>query len=301
MAADVVALILAPSGEDKGGLPCYRWKAFVQKIGESEYQEIPSGTIGAEATSTKDKLPELLQRLKTWIDSGLADVAILEIFASDDLLDEDWGSMSIRAGEDRSLHDYQPYLLRSLSRLINPEWNGRRGGPLKRMHDHLAQGTGAWLPHADLTNEKKLRMLDGDVYDPQRGEDVVSAICCPQTRVLNNRSNWLKSVLESMAPLVVCPSRQSPLAEEQVTACLRQLALNRVDGKVERPYCPDLAQLAKARNKWSDPTIDLRGLTILVDHPDRRPKPKDLQDFTQSSRPPEGGQPQPLAAPLIST
>lgn len=273
--ADVVALVLAPSGGEQPGLRAFLWKAFVQRAGETGYQDIPNGAIGAAPSVTKETLPELLQCLKRWIDTEFEDVSVLEIFAPQDLLDEDWGGISVEGGDaPKPLHAYQPYLLRSSDRLLNPQWNHRRGA-LKRMHHHLVEGDGAWLPQDKLNKTETLETLDGKVLAPEAGEEVIAAIRCLQATTLSNRTSWLQSVLRSMAPLVVWPSRTGCLAEDQIQTCLRQLRLNREDtsqiGSVDRPHCPDLAHLAWARQKWDDPTLDPRGLTILVDHPDRGP------------------------------
>jgi hypothetical protein len=98
--------------------------------------------------------------------------------------------------------------------------------------------------------------------------------------------------MESMAPLVVWPSRHNVQAAEQWKSCRHQLPFLRVDENqsCERPHCPDLANLARTRQKWDDPNLDLKGLTILVDHPERRPDPQVLQQTFQ-----------PLAAPFISS
>lgn len=287
---DAVALLVSPSGQDLGGSLVYSWQAWVQYSSNSSYEEIPNGTLGAEASYAKHQLPKLLQLLKAWMDEKLEDVAVLEIFASDDLLDENWGNMNVDPDDkDRLLLEDQPYLLRSLSRLLNPKWNARRQGPLRRMHGHLEQGTGIWLPEKDLTNLAKIRNLDG--HSNGSTEDVVAAICCLQP-THRDHSRWLKHVMESMAPLVVWPSRHNVQAAEQWKSCRHQLPFLRVDENqsCERPHCPDLANLARTRQKWDDPNLDLKGLTILVDHPERRPDPQVLQQTFQ-----------PLAAPFISS
>jgi hypothetical protein len=255
-------------------------------------------------------LEELLQRLQCWIDNQLEDEPVLEIFAPDVLLDEDWGSISTQAGEDpKPLHSYQPFLLRSSDRLLNRQWNKRRGA-LKRMHHLLVEGTGAWLPQDQLTKTSNLETLDGETQDKYAGDAVITAICLLQPNMLKHKVNWLRSVLKSMAPLVVWPSQQSTLGENQIQLCLRHLSLIRDDTnqdiKVERPHCPDLARLAKARQKWSHPEVDLRGLTILVDHPDRAPDRTMLQALFSPSRQdpssaPPGERPGPQPALLISS
>jgi hypothetical protein len=72
------------------------------------------------------------------------------------------------------------------------------------------------------------------------------------------------------------------------------------------PHCPDLAHLAKARQQRSHPEVDLRGLTILVDHPDRAPDTTTLQALFSSFREDpssasEGKRPDPSAQLLISS
>ena len=262
--------------------------AFIQKAGEDQFQQIPNGAIGAKPSYTKVSLEELLQRLQCWIDNKLEDEPVLEIFAPDVLLDEDWGSISTQAGEDpKPLHTYQPFLLRSSDRLLNCQWNKRRGA-LKRMHEHLIEGTGAWLPQDQLAKTHILETLDGQTQDKDAGDAVIAAICLLQSTTLKNRATWLRSVLMSMAPLVVWPSHRSSLGEEQVQLCLRHLPLIREDINqgctVKRPHCPDLTRLAKARQKWSHPEVDLRGLSILVDHPDRAPDRTMLQALFLPSR-----------------
>ena len=234
---------------------------------------------------------------------------MLELFVPDDLLDQDWGSISTQAGEDKPLHTYQPFLLRSSDRLLNREWNIRRGA-LKRMYQHLIEGTGAWLPQDQLIKAQILETLDGQTQDKDAGDAVIAAICLMQSTTLKNRASWLRSVLMSMAPLVVWPSHRNSLGEEQVQLCLRHLPLIREEinqGRtVKRPHCPDLTRLAKARQKWSHPEVDLRGLTILVDHPDRAPDRTMLQALFSPSRQdpssaPEGERPGSVSALLISS
>ena len=309
-ACDAVVLVLIPSGEEIEAERCYQWGAFIQKAGEDQFQQIPNGAIGAKPSYTKEALEQLLQRLQRWIDNQLEDEPVLEIFAPDVLLDEDWGSISTQAGEDpKPLHTYQPFLLRSSDRLLNCQWNKRRGA-LKRMHEHLIEGTGAWLPENQLAKTHVLETLDGQTQDKDAGDAVIAAICLLQSTALENRATWLRSVLMSMAPLVVWPSHGSSLGEEQVQLCLRHLPLIREDinqGRtVKRPHCPDLARLAKARQKWSHPEVDLRGLTILVDHPDRAPDRTMLQALFSPSRQdpssaPEGERLGSVSALLISS
>jgi hypothetical protein len=309
-ACDAVVLVLNPSGEEVETERCYQWGAFIQKAGEDQFQQIPNGAIDAKPSYPKKSLDELLQRLQCWIDNELEDEPVLEIFAPDALLDEDWGSINTQAGEDpKPLHTYQPFLLRSSDRLLNRQWNKRRGA-LKRMYQHLIEGTGAWLPQDQLIKAQILETLDGQTHDKDAGDAVIAAICLLQSTTLKNRATWLRSVLMSMAPLVVWPSLRSSLGEEQVQLCLRHLPLIREDtsqdNKVERPHCPDLARLAKARQKWSHPEVDLRGLTILVDHPDRAPDRTMLQALFSPSRPdlssaPPGERPGPQPALLISS
>jgi internalin A len=309
-ACDAVALILSPSGEEKEAERCYQWGAFIQKAGEDQFQQIPNGAIGAEPTYPKSSLEELLQCLQCWIDSELADEPVLEIYAPDILLDEDWGSISTQAGEEpKPLHSYQPFLLRSSDRLLNRQWNKRRGA-LKRMHHLLVEGTGAWLPQDQLTKTSNLETLDGETQDKYAGDAVITAICLLQPNMLEHKLTWLRSVLKSMAPLVVWPSQQSTLGEDQIQLCLRYLSLIRddtnKDNKVERPHCPDLVRLAKARQKWNHPDVDLRDLTILVDHPDRAPDRTMLQALFSPARPdpssaPPGERPGPQPSLLISS
>jgi hypothetical protein len=287
-ACDAIALVLTPSGEEKEAEYCYQWGAFIQKAGDDQFQQIPNGAIGAEPTYPKNSLEALLQCLKCWIDSELADEPVLEIYAPDILLDEDWGSISTQAGEEpKPLHIYQPFLLRSSDRLLNRQWNNRQGA-LQRMHHHLVEGTGAWLPQDQLTKTSSLETLDGKTHDKDAGDAVISAICLLQPNILKHKVTWLRSVLKSMAPLVVWPSPKSTLGENQIQHCLRNMSLIRddtnKDSKVERPHCPDLVRLAKARQKWNHPEVDLGSLTILVDHPDRAPDRTMLQALFSPSR-----------------
>jgi len=189
-ACEAVALVLTPSGEEKEAMHYYQWRTFIQKAEETQFQEIPNGAIGAEPTYPKESLEELLQRLKCWIDRELEDEPVLEIFAPADLLDEDWGSISIQGGVDKPLHTYQPFLMRSSDRLLNPQWKNRRGA-FKRMHHHLVGGTGAWLPQEQLTKIQILETLDGETQDKDAGNAVIAAICLLQSSMLNHKANWL--------------------------------------------------------------------------------------------------------------
>ena len=280
--------MLTPSGQEKGIVRHYQWRAFIQRAGQGPCQQVPNGSLGAKPSYAQGTLEELLRCVQSWIDRELNDEPVLEIFVPDDLLDEDWGSFIVQDDEDpKLLRTYQPFLLRSSDRLLNRKWN-KRAGALTRMHHHLAEGTGAWLPQDQITKIDDLETLDGETPDEFSGGAVIAAICLlPSTR-LRNRAAWLWSALASMAPLVVWPSQTSSLREEQLQLCLRHLPLIREDTsqghRVERPHCPDLARLAKARQKWRHPEVDLRGLTILVDHPERGPDRSTLQTLFPTSR-----------------
>jgi hypothetical protein len=309
-ACDAVALVLTPSGQEEETERSYQWSAFIQRAGEDQFQRIPNGAIGAKPSCDRDKLRELLQSLQCWIDSELEDVPLLEIFAPDDLLHEDWGSISIEEGAvARPLHAYQPFLLRSSDRLLNRRWKKRRGA-LKRMHRHLVEGTGAWLPLDSTTNPETIENLDGQAQHEDAKHAVVVALYSQQSSIFKSRPSWLRSVLKSMAPLVVWPSQKIALGEEQMQLCFRQLSLVREDASQAHvlgiPHCPDLAHLAKARQQRSHPEVDLRGLTILVDHPDRAPDTTTLQALFSSFREDpssasEGKRPDPSAQLLISS
>ncbi|MFN6338416.1 MAG: toll/interleukin-1 receptor domain-containing protein [Cyanobacteriota bacterium] len=295
VSADAVALVLKCSGGEEGPMRSYEWKAFVQRSGEPEYQGIANGEVGADPACSRATLKELLRRLKSWMAQQLTDVSVLEIFAPSELLDEDWGSMNVEDKEEETpLHSYQPYLLRSSDRLFNPKMNEKKGS-LSRMHDLLVAGTGVWLPEDHLTMAHELKTLDGETQDGKAG-GVVAAICCPRASMMPNKTTWLRWAEESMAPLVVWPSRKGLLPEEpkeeEVWSCLGELSLTREDGsqgrKVNRPHCPDLFRLAKIRRSmakvdWPHPKIDL-GLTILVDHPGRAPDLSELQAHFSSPR-----------------
>jgi hypothetical protein len=309
IACDAVALVIIPSGEDKGASLSYQWLAFIQKTGEDRFREIPNAEIGAEQAYVREQLPELLQRLQCWIDIELEDIPVLEIFASDDLLHEDWGSINIQEGKTcRSLHDDQPFLLRSADRLLNRRWSKRRG-VLKRMHQHLKEGTGSWLPLDQLTKAEALEKLNGEPKHHEAGHAVVCALYSQQPSIFRSKPAWLRAMLKSMAPLVVWPSRTGALDEDQMHHCFRDLPLALEDPalphKLGRPHCPDLTRLARARQQWDHPAIDLRGLTILVDHPDHAPDRTTLQtlfpSFTEDpSSPPLDAVPRSAAELLIS-
>lgn len=316
VACDAVALVIIPSGfdegtpgDDKGARRSYQWLAFIQKTGEDRFREIPNAEIAAELTYEKDRLPALLQSLQCWIDTELEDIPVLEIFASDDLLHEDWGGFSMQVGKDnRSLHDYQPYLLRSSDRLLNRRLSKRRGA-LRRMHMHLSEGSGAWLPLDQLSRAETLEKLDGQTQHPQACQGVVSALYSQQPNFFRKREAWLRSALMSMAPLVVWPSHRSALADDEMQDCFRDLALLREDAGLKhelgRPHCPDLAGLARARQQLDHSKIDMRGLTILVDHPDCAPDRTTLQHrfsavYEDSSSPLESTTPRPASELFIS-
>ena len=316
IACDAVALVIIPSGFDEGALGgdkgarrSYQWLAFIQKTGEDRFREIPNAEIAAGLTYEKERLPELLQSLQCWIDTELEDVPVLEVFASDDLLHEDWGGFSMQVGDStRTLHDYQPFLLRSSDRLLNPRWSKRRGA-LKRMHLHLREGTGAWLPLDQVGRAETLEKLDGQTQHPQACQGVVSALYSQQPKVFRNRPAWFRSALMSRAPLVIWPSNRAALADDEMQHCFRDLALLREDGglthELGKPHCPDLAGLARARQQLDHPKIDLRGLTILVDHPDRAPDRTTLRHrfsavYEDSSSPLETTPPRPASELFIS-
>jgi hypothetical protein len=313
-ACEAVALVLTPSGQE---VPerSYQWSAFIQRAEEDWFERIPNGAIGAKPSCDRDKLPELLQCLRCWIESELEDPPLLEIFAPDDLLHEDWGSISLdEEGVARPLHSCQPFLLRSSDRLLNRRWNIRRGA-LKRMHRHLVDGTGAWLPLDNIAGPETLEDLDGQSPHEDAGYAVVSAIYSQQSAIFKCTPNLLRSMLKSRAPLVVWPSRAGSFSEEQLKLCFLHLSLVRKDASqadmLGIPHCPDLAHLAKLRHlklRQQNPPSewDLRGLTILVDHPERSPDSATLQNLFSSpnadpARAPQDGRPDPSVQPLISS
>ncbi len=313
-ACEAVALVLSPSGQEVPDRS-YQWSAFIQRAGDDQFQQIPNGAIGARPSCQRDKLPELLQCLRCWIVSELEDPPLLEIFVPDDLLHEDWGSVSLdEEGVARPLHSCQPFLLRSSDRLLNRRWNIRRGA-LKRMYRHLVDGSGAWLPLDNIADSETLEDLDGQSPHEDAGHAVISAIYSQQSAIFKCRPNLLRSMLKSRAPLVVWPSREGSLSDEQLKLCFLHLSLVRKDASqadmLGIPHCPDLAHLAKLRQyklRQQNPSseVDLRGLTILVDHPERSPDGTTLQNLFSSpnadpSRAPQDGRPDPSVQPLISS
>lgn len=304
--ARAFALVLAPAGGS-----CYQWQAYVQAAGENRYEAISHAAIDAPQSVSKETMAKLIQGVKQWIGAHTKDICVLDIFVPDDLLDKDWGSISLEDAKDpKPLHSFHPYLLRSSDRLLDPSMSERKGA-LRRMHQHLVAGSGTWLPQDQLTQAQIVETLDGGL-DSEAAGDVVAAICCYESSAISNRSTWLRSVLKSMAPLVVWPSPKdrlpNELAKEEVASFLRELALDRDD----RPHCSDLDRLArtrqaKAKLDWPHPKIDL-GLTILVAHPERRPDGIALQALRAllpsssqaPSSPLESERPEPSTQLLIS-
>ena len=294
---DSVALVLNPSGGNQELR--YEWKAFIQKTGGNDFELIPNGTIdGSYPMYSRASLEKLLKCVTRWIGKNLEDDPLIEIYAPAELLDEDWGSMSVHCdstddddGNDPApLHSFYPYLLRSSDRLLNSDWKVRRRS-LVRMFNSLIAGDGVWLPQNLLARTQIVGTLDGRPNTTD-GE-VISAIRCLQSTTIPERNSWLRLILRSMAPLVIWPSRprhgflNQELAQEEVQSLLDELPLDRDD----RPHCPDLLQLARARmerarvdhKNYPFSKIDL-GLTILVDDPDHCPNPQLLQSLFQPSR-----------------
>jgi hypothetical protein len=293
---DSVALVLTPSGGNQELR--YEWKAFIQKSGGNDFELIPNGTIdGSLPMYSRASLEKLFKCVARWIGSNLRDVPLIEIYAPAELLDEDWGSMNVHNDstdddddKDRApLHSYYPYLLRSSDRLLNSDWNARRGA-LGRMHNSLIAGDGVWLPSNQLAKKHIVETLDG--FSCPKAGGVISAIRCLQSTTIPERNSWLRLILRSMAPLVIWPSRprhgflDQELAQEEVQSLLDELPLVLDD----RPHCPDLLQLARARlekarddNNYPCSKIDL-SLSILVDHPEHCPDPELLQTLFHPSR-----------------
>lgn len=289
-ACDSVALFLARSGARNK----YEWKAFVLRRGENQFQQIPNAFISAHAVYAKKELSKLIQCLRIWMASELAGESLLDIYLPIELLDEDWGGFCVEGCKPKKPMDtYQPYLLRSSDRLLKSTLNFRQT-VLHQLHIHLRDGTGIWLPREHSDKRDVIENLSGQSLGE---EDVASAICFFQSDIsksAKNRSAWIKSILnsalDSMAPLVVWPSKHCSLDDSQLQLCLNRLSINKEeirDGKpVSRPHCPDQARLAETRRRSSlnGGELDIRGLQILVDHPDRALDRAMLQALFPSSR-----------------
>ncbi len=284
---DAVALFLAQSVRDNCTQTSYEWKAFIRWNGEAHFLEIPNSSLCASATYAKKDLPKLLQCLRSWMAIELEAEALLDLYVPLELLDEDWGSFCVEGGKSKKLmHAYQPYLLRSADRLLKRKLNIRQAA-LRHMHIHLHDGTGIWLPSEHADHCEVIENLSGQALGE---EDVASAICFLQSdiaRTAKSRSAWIKtmlnSALNSMAPLVVWPLRKCSLDDRQVHLCLSNLSINKppmTEGETtHRPHCPDQPRLAEARRRLSVVDRDIRGLQILVDHPDRTLDRAMLQAF----------------------
>ena len=274
---DAVALFLTQSGGGNHPQTSYEWKAFIRYHGQKMFAEIPNSALCASASYAKKDLPKLLQRLRSWIATELTTVPLLDIYVPIELLDEDWGSFCVEGGKPRkTMRAYQPYMLRSTDRVLKHELNFRQTA-LRHMHVHLHDGTGTWLPSEDSGSTDTIANLSGEAVGE---EEVVSAICFLQSdisRAAKSRATWIKtmlsSALDSMAPLVVWPTRKCSLDDSQVHLCLNRLAISKpqiCEGKeLQRPHCADQARLAEIRRRWSHKDMDIRDLQILVDHPDR--------------------------------
>jgi hypothetical protein len=274
---DSVALFLTQSGGENHALSSYEWKAFVLWHGEKRFVEIPNSLLRASASYAKKDLPKLLQRLRSWIATELTTEPLLDIYVPIELLDEDWGSFCVEGGKSKkTMRAYQRYMLRSTDRVLKRELNFRQAA-LRQMHVHLHDGTGTWLPSEDSGSRDVIANLSGEAVGD---EEVVSAICFLNSdisKVTRSRAAWIKtmlnSALDSMAPLVVWPTRKYSLDDSQVHLCLNRLAISKsqiCEGKeLQRPHCPDQVRLAEIRRRWSHKDMDIRGLQILVDHPDR--------------------------------
>jgi hypothetical protein len=276
-ACDAVALFLTQSGGENHAQTSYEWKSFIRYHGKKMFAEIPNSTLRASASYAKKDLPKLLQRLRSWIATELTAEPLLDIYVPIELLDEDWGSFCVEGGKSKkTMRAYQPYMLRSTDRVLKRELNFRQAA-LRHMHVHLHDGTGSWLPSEDSGSRDVIANLSGEAVAE---EEVVSAICFLQSdisKAAKSRAAWIKtmlnSALDSMAPLVVWPTRKCSLADSQVHLCLTRLAINKPQicegNELQRPHCPDQARLAEIRRRWSHKDMDIRGLQILVDHPDR--------------------------------
>ncbi|MBM5817488.1 MAG: hypothetical protein FJ083_13160 [Cyanobacteria bacterium K_Offshore_surface_m2_239] len=276
-ACDAVALFLTQSGGENHAQTSYEWKAFIRYHGQKMFGDIPNSTLRASASYVKKDLPKLLQCLRSWIATELTAEPLLDIYVPIELLDEDWGSFYVEGGKSKkTMRAYQPYMLRSTDRVLKRELNFRQAA-LRHMHVHLHDGTGTWLPSEDSGSRDVIANLSGEAIAE---EEVVSAICFLQSdisKAAKSRAAWIKtmlnSALDSMAPLVVWPTRKCSLDDSQVHLCLNRLAISKpqiCEGKeLQRPHCPDQARLAEIRRRWPHKDMDIRGLQILVDHPDR--------------------------------
>ena len=284
---DVIILIMLETGLGTGrdgiSIPSYQWMVLLRQMGNSDFEMVPHGELCGKPLYTREDLHQLVNRLQDWIDTNESTSdSLLYIFAPDDLLArEDWNSIGIhRDGEISLLIDCQPFVLGPVSRLLNRRLAKRRKIVMERMHQHLSEGTGAWLPVNRLKDKRLLEKLDGQTPNPNAGNAVISAIYAPPSANFKPDSAWLKSISASMIPLVVWKSsprdsdnsEHSSFSDEHMQKCLRLMPLIREDPKLAheagRPCCPDFARLAKVRHQWDYPEIDMHGFTILVDHPD---------------------------------
>lgn len=286
-ACDTIALFIHTGGEEKEKR-AYRWNVFVQWQGDARFVPVPenqfSSDPGFKSVFVKSELRQLIRCIRSWMVKRLVDYPLLDIYAPTELLDVDWESFCVdgKKSGGNSMRAYQHYLLRSSDRLLLPELNIRMGA-LRRMSDHLINGTGVWLPQEQLSEAVDIETMSGEALD---NSHTPVAISFSTSDIGKSREAWLRkslrSAIVSMSPLIVWPAKKCQLNREHVDRCLTLLSINRVDDSrgqpVNRPHCPDQARLAKLRQQKHRDN-DIWGLRILVDHPNRSPDRTMLQSL----------------------
>jgi hypothetical protein len=196
----------------------------------------------------------ILERYLLWAQQQ-PEPFVVEIFAPDELLDQDWSQLHVPAGEERQwlIHGH-PFLLLARSRLLS--CHAHKSDYLAHKFAGLSRGTGHWIEADGLTKSHRFKPV-------MRGKDQVALRW--NGPMAADRSEGLKGVVHSMVPLAVWP--RHPVEADALITSLVTLGLS--DPATGRPRCPDLDEFA--RKRWENAEDIPIDCTVVVDHPARRP------------------------------
>jgi hypothetical protein len=268
-----LAIVIEPTGEDVGNRQQKPYTyALYRRTAGSDVYEMPHDFAASSGQVCGDypypwmvELPAssaeparlicpILERYLLWAQQQ-PEPFIVEIFAPDELLDQDWSQLHVPIGEERQwLIHAHPFLLLARSRLLL--CHSHKADFLAHKSAALSRGTGHWLEADGLTKSHRFKPV------LTRKEQVALRWSGPMAA---DRHECLKGVVHSMVPLAVWP--RHPIEADALTTSLVTLGLS--DPATGRPRCPDLDQFA--RKRWENAEDIPIDCTVVVDHPARRP------------------------------
>jgi hypothetical protein len=272
--ASHLAIVIEPTGDDNKQQKAYTYALYRRPLGSDAYE--PPHDYAACSGQTRGDYPypwlvetpeskedpvrlicSILDRYLRWAQQQ-PEPFVVEIFAPDELLDQDWSQLQVPAGEEcQWLIQAHPFLLLARSRLLS--CHAHKADYLALKSAGLSLGTGQWIEADGLTKSHRFKPV---LTQP---EQVALRWSKPMPADRHECLECLKGIVHSMVPLALWP--RHPVEAAALTTSLETLGLT--DPATGRPRCPDLDQLA--RKRWENAETIPIDCAIVVDHPARRP------------------------------